>query len=103
MITLFSDDILSAMPESISTEGDKIPKPFTCRNSQEPPTDFKGINLLRDDATLKAPQVAYLNNLEIHAIPETVTKDDLQHKFTAEETNTLKFITSKLAKAARCI
>lgn len=85
------------MPKYSAKEEEKIPKTFTCRDSQEPRNGFKRFDLLRNGKTLKASQIAYLKNLDIPAVRETSTKDEIQRKLTAEETTTLKYITGWLS------
>lgn len=43
--TLYTDDMLSAMPQSLDDEEAKIPNTFTCLHSQEPRTDIIRIDL----------------------------------------------------------
>ena len=101
-IALCTDDILSAMPQSVATEEHKISDAFTCRDSQEPPTDFKGIDLLQTDSTLVAPQTAYLDKLDILPVPSATTKEEQQRKLDAAEITTLKSIAGKLAWISTC-
>ena len=90
------------MPASLANEESKIPKAFTCRDAQEPPTDFKGVDLLQDESILTASQLSYLNNLTMPEVPTKVNKEELQRKLTDTETTTLKSIAGKLAWIATC-
>lgn len=90
------------MAKSIAEEEGKIPKTLTYLDRQEPPTDFKAIDLLHNCTNLKASQLAYLNEVDIPAVLDTWAKDELQRKLTPEENTTLKSIANKLAAVATC-
>ena len=95
ILALCTDDIFSAMPKSLENEEEKIAKNFICRDAQQVPTDFKGVDINQNDTTISASQVQYLNNIEIQSVPSGPTKEELQRKLNDEETTTLKSIAWK--------
>lgn len=51
-IALYTDNILSATPQSMSKEEQKTHDTFTCRDSQTSRTDFKGMDFLQNGTIL---------------------------------------------------
>lgn len=86
------DEILSARIQSLSAEEEKIPNDFSCRDSQEPPNNFKGMHLTRDNKVRTASQTAYLKYRKIPDCSTSPTKEELLRKVNSDETTSLNSI-----------
>ena len=90
------------MPKSVATEEEKISQQFTCRDSQGPPTDFKGVDIHHHGLTITASQTEYLSHLHIPDAPTKSTKEEDNRTLTESETSTLRSIAGKMAWVATC-
>lgn len=98
---LCTDDVLSFLPRSQSHEEQKMAERFTCRDSQEIPTDFKGVDILRDGSNLSFSQDAYIDKLTLPKLPDINVKDQ-NRQVTDQEHKCLQTLAGKLAWIATC-
>lgn len=102
-VLLCTDDTLIAMSESYVQSEAAIEKRFECRERQFLPTDFKGVDVLKEGSNLVMSQMAYIdtkNKDSDNVSAKTVTKPDLHRKLNDGEVTQHRTATGRLAWVA---
>ena len=94
---LCTDDALTIIPASHQHQEAKISKRFQCRDAQLPPTEFKGLDILREGDRICISQAEYSKKINVSSSLDSATKPELSRDMTQEEISQLRSDAGKLA------
>ena len=75
-------------------------KRFQCRDAVLPPTEFKGLDILRDVDDIRLNQAEYSQKICVSSFLDKATRPDLSRDMTQDETSQLRSDVGKLAWSA---
>jgi len=94
---LCTDNALTVIPVSLSSEETKIAKRFNCRDSNSLPIEFRGLEILRDGGNLVLSQTGYSEKIEISDGLSEATKPELARPMNEDEISKLLSDAGKFA------